>query len=406
MKKRKKKGIIKYILASLLVFALFFTAGAEVSSYLINDKDKDILQAADESEAIPLEEDGERTNILLLGVDARPGEKNSRSDTMLLVSIDPVLDRVAVISIPRDTKVDISGSSVEKINAANFVGGPDYAVEIVEKVLGINIDYYVEADFNGFKKVVDTIGGVTIDVPQRMYNPYEGINLKPGIQRLNGSQALAFVRFRDYVNGDIDRTVQQQAFIKALADELLQPKTITKLPALIKEVNKYVDTNIPLSQMLKMASWAPGFNSSSITAQTLPGYFYNVYNDSGELQNSFWVVERDKTSSLIEQMLAGQTVAVIQESPYPAYKPPSNSGTQETNDQEPRDDQTNSGNDLDQSDSSDFDVPEVNNETSANGGEHNQKDNKPHDSFDNLSNESFELNNPIEEVPADYYDLF
>lgn len=408
---RKRKSIIKYILVSLFIFALFFTAGAELSAYLMNDKNKEALQAADDSEAIGTEKKGSKTNILLLGVDARPGEKNSRSDTILLVSVDPTQDKVAIISIPRDTKVDIPGSSVEKINAANFVGGPEYAVEIVEKVLDINIDYYVEADFSGFREIIDTIGGVTIDVPQRMYNRYEGIDLNPGIQRLNGYDALGFVRFRDYVNGDIDRTAQQQVFLKALASELLQPKTIAKLPALIKEVNKYVKTDIPLSQMLRIASWAPGFNSSSIVAQTLPGYFYDIYNEKGELQNSFWVVEGNNTGNLIKQMLAGETVAVIQESPYSAYVPPSASTqTKEENDQEetvvlatsdnePAD---TGGKNSNSSNSNDQETNDHNSE--AESGE--PTDNVPDQPGDNADNDGDGTDWPVSDIPADYHDLF
>jgi LCP family protein required for cell wall assembly len=246
-----------------------------------------------------------------LGVDARPGEDNSRSDTMLLASIDPKLDQAVIISIPRDTRVNVPGSPLDKICTANFVGGPEYAVDIVEDFLGVDIDYYVEADFKGFEKIIDLIGGVSINVPQRMYKPSEGINLYPGPQKLNGYDALAFVRFRDYLFGDIDRTAHQQEFLVALADELLQPKTIPKLPGLVKEARSFVNTNMGLKDIIRIASWAPGFSSSSISTQTLPGHFYEVYNEQGLMEQSYWIADRVDMTDFLDQLFAGKIVAVM-----------------------------------------------------------------------------------------------
>jgi len=317
---KKNYNYIKYTIMTVIVFALFFAMGSGISTYMkITSMGTDTDNYTED--AVSAAEEGERTNILVLGVDARPGDDHSRSDTMILVSIDPKLDKAAVISIPRDTRVNVPGSPLDKICTANYAGGPEYAVEIVEDFMGVNIDYYIEADFNGFESVIDTLGGVTINVPQRMYKPSEGIDLYPGNQKLDGKQALAFVRYRGYEYGDIERTNQQQDFVIALADELLQPKTVIKLPALIKEVREYVSTDIALSDMLKMASWAPGFDSSSLITQTLPGYFYDLYNDEDELEQSYWIADQEEAARLIENMFAGQTVAVIQASPFPVYVP-------------------------------------------------------------------------------------
>ncbi|NLB89215.1 MAG: LCP family protein [Syntrophomonadaceae bacterium] len=302
---------IKIMLISGLVFGLFFGIGAGVTS-LFTQPEEPVIAEPDEEEEVLERQDGERTNILVLGVDARPGETRSRSDTMMLVSIDPKLDKAAIISIPRDTKVEIPGSGTQKICAANVIGGPQFAVKTVENLMNVKIDYYVEMDFNGFEDIINTLGGVTIDVPQKMYKPSEGIDLKPGVQKLNGKDALAFVRFRDYVNGDIDRTVMQQTFIKALADEVLQPKTITKLPKLVSQVNQYVNTNMGIKDMLRIASWAPGFNSESIATQTLPGSFYDVRDEYGNLINSYWVADKSSLNGLIDNLMSGKTIAVVQ----------------------------------------------------------------------------------------------
>lgn len=317
-----KKAIlyVKYTAIAMVIFTMFFAMGSAISAY-VNAGNNEGKKAEKDQEDVLAEQDGERTNILILGVDARPGEANSRSDTMLLASVDPSLDQAVIISIPRDTRVDVPGSPLDKICTANFVGGPEYAVEIVEDFMGINIDYYVEADFNGFKKVIDRIGGVTINVPQRMYKPSENIDLYPGTKKLNGYEALAYVRYRDYIFGDIERTTHQQEFLVALADELLQPKTIPKLPGLIKETRNFVNTNMGLKDIIRIASWAPGFNSSSIITQTLPGHFYDVFNEEGIMEQSYWVADRGEINDLLDQLFAGKSVAVMQSSPSSAYTP-------------------------------------------------------------------------------------
>lgn len=314
------KSYLKFMMIAGLVFGLCFAVGAGsanwLSQFATDDKDKKV--AEDDSLK---RQDGERTNILVLGVDKRPGEQQARSDTMMLVSVDPKKNQAVVISIPRDTKVPVKGSPQPKICTANLVGGPEYAVEVVEDLMNVDVDYYVEMDFNGFKDVINTLGGVSIDVPQRMYKPSEDIDLQPGRQRLNGKDALAFVRYRDYINGDIDRTLMQQKFIAALADELLQAKTIKKLPALIKQANKYVDTDMGITDMIKMASWAPGFTADSIITQTLPGSFYDEYNDYGVMTASYWIADKQAKEGLIDKLFAGETIAVVNSTPYPVNSP-------------------------------------------------------------------------------------
>jgi LCP family protein required for cell wall assembly len=311
----KAKKYLKFMLIAGLVFGLFFSIGAGLTSLLVDYRTETADKEEDEEAAQA--KDGKRTDILVLGVDARMGDERSRSDTMLLVSIDPKLNKVAVVSILRDTRVEIQGSHLDKICTANYVGGPEYAVEVVEKLMNRDIQYYVKMDFNGFRDIIDTLGGVNINVPWRMYKPSEDIDLYPGLQKLDGRQALAFVRFRDYINADVDRASQQQEFIKALSKEILQPKTITKLPALMKEINKCVETNLKTSDMLKMATWAPGFNADSVITQTIPGYFYDKRDDEGNLLVSYWVADKDKLGTLVDDMFAGKTIPVVQSSPYP-----------------------------------------------------------------------------------------
>lgn len=304
----KNKTYLKKISVSVLLFGLFFAIGIGVGEAVHL-----FIPANGQSGQAPgVMIKGTRTNILILGVDARPGQTDtqSRTDSMLLVSLDPDLKKIAVISIPRDTLVTIKGNK-EKINAANEYGGPQLAAQMVGELLSTKVDYYLEMNFNGFKDIIDTLGGVNINIAQRMYKPSENIDLNPGLQRLNGTQALGYVRFRSYVYGDIQRTEQQQVFLKALAQELLQPKTIARLPQLASEVYNNVTTNLSLTDMAKLAACAPAFSPDAMISQTLPGTFYADYLSDGS-SASYWKVDQRLAAQVLDNLYAGHTLAVIE----------------------------------------------------------------------------------------------
>ncbi len=309
MTKTQAKFYLRIMFVTGLMFGIFFAIGAGLGEAVHR-----LIPASAQDEEKEFLVEGKRTNILVLGVDARPGQDNihSRADTILLVSIDPNLKRVAIVSIPRDTRVKVKGNT-DKINAASVYGGPELVEQLVGELLSIKVDYYVEMDFSGFKNVIDALGGVEIDVPQRMYKPSEDIDLQPGLQRLNGRQALGFVRFRDYTYGDIGRTEAQQQFLKALAKEVLQPKTITKLPGMVSEVAaSLASTNLSVTDMAKLAAWAPAFSSDAVCGQTLPGTFYNQYDEYGGLAQSYWVADQKLAVQLLDSLFAGQTLTVVE----------------------------------------------------------------------------------------------
>lgn len=301
----------KYTMIAGLIFGIFFGLGVGGVKLFLTSS----LKADEVQETAQEEISGDRINILLLGMDARPGEDMTRTDTMILVSIDPDLKKVAMVSIPRDTRIEVPGSNMNKICTANMVGGPRLAVRMTEKLLKEDVDYYVLMEFKGFEEMVDTLGGVDIEVDQRMYKPSEGIDLRPGPQRLNGHDALAFVRYRDYVTGDIERTDHQQQFLKALADEVMQASTIPKLPSLIKQVSQLVDTDMGVTDMLKLARWIPAFTTDSIASTTLPGYFAEVRGSDGSLLSSYWVADEDQIDTLLDSLMDGEEISVVMEEP-------------------------------------------------------------------------------------------
>lgn len=249
-------------------------------------------------------------NILLLGTDARPGEKVGNTDTIILAHFDG--ERLALLSIPRDTRVNIPGHGVDKINAAYSIGGPDLTTSIVADLTGVPISKYVLLRWDGFIKIIDLLGGVTVNIPRDMYyyDPVDGpqykINLKKGLQHLDGHQALAFVRFRKEALGDIDRTGQQQELIKALLEKVRQPGTLLKMPRLLPEIYKNVETNMGLDEMLTMARAGLHLKNMTVVSQTLPGYFQTINGIS------YWGVDPAQARQVAQALFEyGQTTKQV-----------------------------------------------------------------------------------------------
>lgn len=218
--------------------------------------------------------------VLLLGVDNRPNQMNvlQRTDTMIVLHVNTRTGKMAMMSVPRDTEVEIPGQGVQKINsAAEFAGSYLGAVAAVNRLLGTDVRYYVVTNFAGFGDIVNTLGGITIDVPQRMFHVGHdaNINLQPGLQHLTGQQALQFVRFRDFALGDIGRTQDQQVFLRAVAHKLVSPGAILHLPALVPELSRAVVTNLPFGSLVSLGLYARHLSKGNLTTETLPGDYLN-----------------------------------------------------------------------------------------------------------------------------------
>lgn len=216
---------------------------------------------------------GEKINFLVMGVDARPGETESRSDTIIFVSVDTTRPEPAVLilSIPRDSRVAIPGYGMDKINHAHFFGGIPLLLETVSQLLGQSIHYYVEINFDGFSRAMEILGGVDLNIEERMYYPQEGIDLEPGLQHLNGEQCLAFVRYRYYPEGDIARVSKQQLFLSALIDQHFTLANVFKLPLIFNEITPYVSTNLPIDKALSLGNALANMNMNQVQMEMAPG---------------------------------------------------------------------------------------------------------------------------------------
>ncbi len=299
--RRKLKRKAPLIICGLLVLVLL--AGGFVLA-----KDLFFPSHTEEGAAVEPVKEGQRLNVLLLGIDAREDENTARSDSIILASVDPKSKQVSLLSIPRDTRVNIPGYGWDKINSASVYGGPELSMKVASSLLGIQVKHYVLTNFMGFKDIVDALGGVTLDVERNMYHVDDagyGINLKKGEQRLDGNKALQYVRYRNYEMGDIDRTKNQQKFLAALAKEILQPSTIPKLPKLIPEISRYIKTNLSVSDMLKMASAAKSMEDGNIVTQTLPGRPIDVAG------GSYWGVDPAEARQAVTTLFSGETVTNV-----------------------------------------------------------------------------------------------
>jgi LCP family protein required for cell wall assembly len=215
-----------------------------------------------------------RVTVLVIGLDYRDwsaGADYSRSDTLILLSLDPLTKTAGMLSIPRDMWVAIPGFQHGKINTAYYLGeayklpggGPGLAVKTVEQFLGVPINYYAQIDFGAFVRFIDELGGIKIDVPEKITIDLLGSgsatkkNLQPGVQVLPGEWALAYARTRYTSGGDFDRAARQQQVILAVRDRILSlellPSLIQRAPALYNELASGIHTNLSLDQIIRLA---------------------------------------------------------------------------------------------------------------------------------------------------------
>ncbi|MDA2234853.1 LCP family protein [Bacillus cereus] len=217
--------------------------------------------------------------ILIMGIeDYATDGQNGRTDSLMFATVNPKTKKISLMSIPRDSRVLIVGKGKEdKINAAHAYGGEEMAIKTVEGFLKVPVDHYIKIDFQGFKGIVDAVGGVTVDVPFDFWERsdvdyYKKIQFKQGQQNLNGEEALAYVRMRKQdPNGDYGRAARQRQLLAAVAQKLNSTSTVFKIKDLTTVVGKYIKTDIPISDGLALYNKLSGFDPSTIQTLKLEG---------------------------------------------------------------------------------------------------------------------------------------
>lgn len=194
--------------------------------------------------------------MLILGSDQREGDEVGRPDTIILARIDVPAKTVSMLSIPRDTRVEIPGHGTGKINAAGALGGTSLMIETVRDLTGLPVNHYLQLDFFGFKDMVDALGGVWVDVPMRIDDRRaasefpEARVIEAGRQKLDGKHALTFVRARyDLPRQDLDRIANQQLFLRAVIDETLSERNPLRIKALADASARSMDTDLDIGKL-------------------------------------------------------------------------------------------------------------------------------------------------------------
>lgn len=257
--KRKRKLRLKKKWKVFLFLLLFLFLAVIVYSYL--QYKQGVLVSGDKAnnEKVKYQFNGTRdqfggTNILLIGSDAREKE-SSRADTIMIVQYHPDKKTFKLLSIMRDSYVDIPGHGKNKINAAFAFGGPELLRKTIKENFNLELQYYTIVDFQGFVHVIDEAfpKGVEIEVEKKM-SEYIDVVLEPGVQRLDGESLLGYVRFRHDAIGDFGRVQRQQKVVKELAEQFTTVGTISKLPRLIGVVTPFVNTNLSTTNIISMGT--------------------------------------------------------------------------------------------------------------------------------------------------------
>lgn len=258
-------------------------------------------------------------NILVMGMDIGDLENSEnkaarRVDTFMVLNYNPNTEKLNIVSIPRDTLIEVDGylASGEyqrywKINAAYTLGGEEEVITHVSSLLDINVNYLVEVDYEAFRNVVDALGGVDMYIEQDMFYDDDSqnlhINFKGGeTVHLDGKKAEEFIRWRQnndgtgLANGDIDRIQNQQLFIKKLLDKVLSPSVIFKVPKILEAITENIDTNMPSKEMVSLGMKLIKLKSEDIIMSTLQGINENIYGQD------LYVADKELNQDLINSL--------------------------------------------------------------------------------------------------------
>lgn len=273
----------------------------------------------DSSMQASADEDG-IINCLVIGVDA----DEMHSDIIMLASYRIQSQELKLLSIPRDTYMYI-GTRYQKINASHAIGaykgemiGAAGTVEAVERLTNIPIDYYVEFNFSAIDHFMEIVGPVTFTVPDiygdgvgmKYDDPVQDlhINLRPGTQELSGNQVQQLLRYRkdnngrSYPGGDNDRIKMQQSFLETFVDQKLNLSLILKIPAIFKQLQQDIKTNLTVSDVISYIDYIKGFSSDKIEAFTLPGESEYIKEEDSEKGEWYWKCDLKATKTMIEDI--------------------------------------------------------------------------------------------------------
>lgn len=301
-KLRKGRVFLTFLLLVIIAIGGYFYFQYKAGHSLASDENQEEIEFKGDPSINNIE------NILLIGIDTR-GEKQSRSDTMMLVSVDKEDNKVRMVSFMRDIYADIPGYQSYKLNTAYYLGGVSLLQQTLNNMFGVTINHYAIIDFKNFEQLVDVAApnGVEVTVPHDMSKNI-GVNLKKGTQRLNGKELLGFARFRYDEEGDFGRVERQQQAMEALKDEVLSASNVKNYPKLIGAVEGYIQTDLTTSQQVGLMFNAVKGGGIDIERMTVPAkntYQYATYPQAGSVLQ----IDVEKNRELVTNFLNGTSTA-------------------------------------------------------------------------------------------------
>jgi LCP family protein required for cell wall assembly len=250
----------------------------------------------------------ERVYVLVLGIDYVPGAAARRSDTIFVASLRE--GDVRILSIPRDTHVKFPDGRVEKVNAAYALGGAELARRVISNFLGVEIKYYIVINYEGFEKLIDLVGGVTltVDKPLKDEKTKPPIDIPAGTQKFNGKMALGYVRYRDPTTGDLGRLQRQRQLIEALLRQ--RASSLPDLQQFIATAQKFIETNLAPVLLYRLAQRLHDLKPEQVQIKQIPGE--SVCKPAKE---GGCYIEPDpvRTAQLVNKMLRGMEVVTPDE---------------------------------------------------------------------------------------------
>lgn len=319
----KRKKTARNVLLGVVAFFVVVAVGAGIFAFNLansfNSKSQKIEQSFPEESARPAETKTGAMNLLLLGSDSRAaalgdaeagGASDQRSDTMMWVHIPADRKKIYMMSVMRDTWVQIPGHGEAKMNAAMALGGIPLVVQTLEGMFKSRIDHVAVVDFEGFKAMTDALGGVTVNVPQAFNT--QGFSFEAGKQQLSGEEALAFVRERKaFSDGDYQRVKNQQLFLKALMSKFLTAETLTnpvRISSLVDTVSPYVsvDKSLDAAAVASLAVGLRDVRAADVVSFTLPTSGIGTSADGQSI-----VLRDDAAIAKVAEALRSDTLAKL-----------------------------------------------------------------------------------------------
>lgn len=267
--KKGLKILLKVIIIFLLIVVGLTAIRLIIGMFNSSISEKNQMQASDLDEGNEIiQKNSDELFFLFAGVDSNGEETGTRTDTLMLVLCNKLTKDIKIISIPRDTRVYIDGK-LDKINAAHSYGGIPLTIKTIREFMGVDLDYFLQVSFEGVVDGVDALGGIDIDVDQRVA---DAMRMNPGVHNFDGEKALWYVRFRKgYGDADLGRIKTQQDFVASFIKQALKPKNIFKLPKVYMAMSNNMETNIPFSTLFSFAWDFKNISSANISTYTIDG---------------------------------------------------------------------------------------------------------------------------------------